>query len=124
MLNSKHSMAVGLAGILALGAASPSIAAPAVSNTVLSEAAAGDIINVRWGWRGGWRRGPGFGIGLGLALAGAALATAPYYGYAPSYAYAPAYEYAPAYTYAPVYAPAPIYFGWGWRSRREYAAGP
>jgi hypothetical protein len=125
MRNSKHLLALGLAGILALGATSPSIAAPAVANTVVSKAATGDTINVRWGWRGGWRRGSGFGIGLALGLAGAALAVpsygcpygacgGPYYGYA----------YGPAYAYAPAYAPA--YLGWGWRRQywRDYATGP
>ena len=127
MRNSKHLLALGLAGILALGATSPSIAAPAVANTVVSKAAAADIINVRWGWRGGWRRGPGFGIGLALGLVGAALAApyhscpygacgGPYYGY----------TYRPGYAYAPAYAYAPVYLGWGWRrpNSREYATGP
>src|SRR5215471_2867090 len=120
MWNSKHSLALGLAAILALGATSQSTAAPVVANTTINKAVAGDTINVRWGWRGGWGWRGRFGIGLGLGLAGAALA-APYYGCPYGACGGPYYGYAagPVYAYAPVFAYRPFYFGW--RSRREFA---
>jgi|GEM_PF-3379686 len=112
MLNSKHWLALGVAAMVALGATSQSMAAPAVPNAAIAKAASSaDTINVRWGgwgWRGGWGGwgwGPGLGVGIGLGLAATALA-GPYYGY--DYA-APAYGYA-----APAYVPT---YGWRWRHR-------
>jgi hypothetical protein len=58
MRNRKHFLALGLAGILALGATSQSIAAPAVPNIAMAKATPADTIHVQWrrgwGWRGGW----------------------------------------------------------------------
>jgi hypothetical protein len=133
VLNTRHLLVLGIAGVLGLGATSQSMAAPVIgSSAAVKAAAAGDTINVQWrrwggGWRGGWRRGwgwgPGLGVGLGLGV-GAALAgpyyydgygCGPYgacgvYGYD---AYAPAVAVVPA----PVVAvPAYSYGGaWGWR---------
>jgi hypothetical protein len=145
MLNTKHLLALGVAGVLGLGAASPSIAAPVIAGgAAIKAAAAGDTINVQWrrfgggwrggwgggwrgGWGGGWRRGwgwgPGLGVGLGLGLAGAALA-GPYYG---GYGCGPygacgVYGY-DAYAPAVAVVPGPVVVGpgygyggpWGWR---------
>src|SRR5215468_11018271 len=93
MLNRRHLLVLGIAGVLGLGGTSQSTAAPVIaSGAAVKVATAGDTTNVQWrrwgggwrgGWGGGWRRGwgwgPGLGVGLGLGLAGAAAAS-PYYG--------------------------------------------
>ena len=102
----RRGLAVGLAGAMVL--ATPSFAAPVLSNTASVKSAMTDgVVDVRW-------RGRGAAVGAGLAfgaLAGAAAlgaATAPaYYGYPyASYGY-PAYYGYPgygAYAYeSPVY---------------------
>jgi hypothetical protein len=137
MLNTRHLLVLGVAGVLGLGAASQSMAAPVTSNSAAVKAAAvSDTINVQWrrwggGWRGGWGRGwgwgPGLGVGLGLGLAGAAAA-GPYYGgygYCGPYgacggygydAYAPAVAVVPAPVVAvPAYGYGGPYYGGGWR---------
>ena len=146
MLNTRHLLVLGIAGVLGLGASSQSMAAPVIAGgAAIKAAAAGDTINVQWrrrgggwrgGWGGGWRRGwgwgPGLGVGLGLGLAGAAAA-APYYGgygYCGPYGGCGGYGYAYAPTVAVV--PAPVvavpgygygapYYGGGWR--RDYWGG-
>jgi len=86
MINRKHAIALGLAGALALSAATPSLAASVPANTAAVKAAApGATTDVRWrgGW-GGWGWGPAIGVGIGLGLAGAAYGYGygcPYYGY-------------------------------------------
>ena len=124
MWNSKRATALGLAGVLALGATTQAMAAPVSGNTVAVKAAAkGDKIDVRWG---GWGWGPGLGIGLGLAFAGAALA-APYYAYGCAYPYCGGpygYAYVPAYRYGPAYAYVPgPHYGWRWRHRHHWHHG-
>ena len=139
-----HLLVLGIAGGLALGATSQSVAAPVPgSGAAVKTAAAGDTINVQWrrwgggwrgGWGGGWRRGwgwgPGLGAGLGLGLA-AAAATAPYYGggYYGGYGCGPygacggyGYAYAPAVAVVPgpvlvgpAYGYGAPYYGGGWR---------
>jgi hypothetical protein len=84
-----------------------SLAALTLATGVLSSASAAG--NGTWrhgsgvhgGWHGGGRGGPGWGVGLGVGAlaAGAAIASAPYYGYGPGY-----YSYDPGYyTYGPTY---------------------
>lgn len=126
MLNTKYLLALGTAGMLALGATSQSMAAPIVTGAAaVKAAAADDTINVqwrRWGWRGGWGRG--LGIGLGLGLAAAALA-GPYYGgygyggygYGGPYGYA----YGPAIAVVPAYGFVRPYYGWGYGRGRSPA---
>jgi hypothetical protein len=141
MLNTRHLLVLGIAGVLGLGATSQSVAAPVIaSGAAVKAAAAGDTIDVQWrrwgggwrgGWGGGWRRGwgwgPGLGVGLGLGLAGVAAA-APYYGgygcgpYAAcggyggyGYAYAPAVAIVPAPVVAVPSGWGAPYYGGGWR---------
>ena len=70
MINRKHAIALGLAGALALSAATPSLAASVPANTAAVKAAApGATTDVRWrgGW-GGWGWGPAIGVGIGREL--------------------------------------------------------
>jgi hypothetical protein len=134
MLNTRHLLVLGIAGVLGLGATSRSMAAPVgASGAAVKAAAAGDTINVQWrrwggGWRGGgWGRGWGWGgVGLGLGLAGAAAASPYYGGYGcgpygacggyGGYAYAPAVAVVPAPVVAvPAYGYGAPYYGGGWR---------
>ena len=111
-ITKKTAVALGLAGVLALGGANAVQAASIPSQTVaVKNAAPNHIADVRW--RGGWGWGPGIGFGIAAgALAGAAFASSGYW-YGGPYAYGyPAYSYAyPAYGYAaPAYvAPYPYY---------------
>ena len=135
MLNTRHLLVLGIAGVLGLAATSQSMAGPVIGGSAaVKAAAAGDTINVQWrrwggGWRGGWRRGwgwgPGLGVGLGLGLAGAAAA-GPYYGgygcgpYGACGGYGYGYDaYAPAVAVVPgpvLVDPGYGYGGpWGWR---------
>lgn len=105
----KRSVALGLAGALALAAIVPASAAPVSGGASLASALPGHTTEqVQWRGRGrgwGWA---GAGVAAGLAI-GAIAASRPYYGYGPNYYYGP--DYAPAYAYpAPVYVePAPVY---------------
>jgi hypothetical protein len=104
-----HALALGVAGAIALSAATPSMAAPVLSSTTAVQAAtSSDVTQVRW-------RGRGAAVGVGLAagaLLGAAAAASAYnYSYYPYYygGYGgPYYAYAPAPAY--VYEPAPTYY--------------
>jgi hypothetical protein len=133
---------VGLAGALALGTVTPSMAAVPTAIAAVKAATSGNTVNVRWGWghHGGWW-GPGIGVGIGLGLLGAAaIASSPYYyggygcpygyygGYGCGYGYAgyyggygyPGYGYYGGYGY-PAYAYyARPYYGWGWRHHRHW----
>ena len=124
-------LAAGLAGAVALGAATPVIAAPVMTSTAVLKSALPAPTQVRW--RGG---GPAIagGIIAGLAVGAiAGAASAPYYGGDPYYDYGPApgpayYDYAPApgaiYVQpGPVY-PRPYYYG-GYRNWHDPAGcGP
>jgi hypothetical protein len=122
----KRSVALAIAGAMAIGVASPAWAAPVLSNTAAVKAAVpAATTDVRY-YRNGYRNNGGLIIGgLALGVIGAVAAQgyyrdrayggpygyaeAPYrggYGYGPGYGYAPAY--APAYRYAPAYG----YGGW------------
>ncbi len=113
----KHVIACGIAGALAL-AASAASAAPVPTNTAaVKSAVAGQTTQVRFWHHGFFGPGPFIG-GLALGLAGAAIA-APYYWDGPAYAYAPGPVY---YDYGYAYAPGP-YVGWGgpvWHHRHYY----
>ena len=80
----KKVLALGVAGVLTLGAAGPTMALPLGSNgdTVKQSAPDAAITDVHWHGHhhGGW----GWGLGLGAFALGAAVASAPYY-YGPSY---------------------------------------
>ena len=136
MSYTRTGIALGLAGAVALGAVTPSIAAVPTAVAAVKSAPSGSTTEVRWrggwgwrggGWRGGWW-GPGVGLGIGLGLLGAAaIASSPYYyggygcpygyygGYGCGYGYAgyygggyPAYGYGyPAYGYY-----GRPYYGW------------
>lgn len=118
-----RTIALGIAGALAL-AAVPASAAPVMSNTTALKSAVSDnVTDVRWRGRG---RGVGPGIGLGIAagaLVGAAVAGTAYgpnyYYDEPSYGsgygapvYAQPYGYDEGYVAAPTYG----YYGQGYRS--------
>src|SRR5262249_58499383 len=136
MLNTRHLVVLGLAGVLCLGATSQPMAAPVIGGgAAIKAAAAGDTISVQWrrwgggwgrgwGWRGGWGRGwgwgPGRGVGLGLGVA--AAAAAPYYGggYYGGYGCGPygacggyGYAYAPVAVVPASVVPVPAYVGYG-----------
>jgi hypothetical protein len=128
MLNTRHLLVLGIAGVFGLGAASRSIAAPVIgSGAAVKAAAAGDTINVQWrrwgggwrggwggGWGGGWRRGwgwgPGLGVGPGWGVGGG-------YGYCGPYGACGGYA-APVVAVVPapvVVVPAVPYYGGGWQ---------
>jgi hypothetical protein len=121
IMRTRHLMAVGLVGALALGTAVPASAGPLpIGNSALTTAAAPATTEIRWRGRGGGI-GPGLAFGLATgALVGAAVAGGPYgyygyggYGYGPGYVY-DAPVYAEPYAYAPVY---PGYYGGGYGYR-------
>jgi hypothetical protein len=107
-----HTIALGLAGALALGATVSASAGPFPIGTAVKDATSGSVTDVRWRGHG---IGPGIAFGLAAgALAGAAVAARPYY-YGPDYYYGgPVYD---ANVYGsggyPVYA-APGYYGYGY----------
>lgn len=102
----RRTAALGLAGALVIGFASPSVSAPVTTSTAtVKTAISSDVNDVRWrGRRGGFRRGGGgvaAGVAAGLIFGGLAAAAASrqhYYG--PGY-----YDDGPVYYYEP----APIY---------------
>ena len=110
----KRTLTLGVAGALAITAATASFAAPVPTSTVaVKDAVASQTIDVRWHrHRGFW---PGAIIGgLALGIAGAALA-APYYYDRPGYVYDyPGYYYGsgPGYYDRPAYGypPGPFYY--------------
>lgn len=100
----KSTIALGVAGALAIAAASPSWAAPVPSNTAaLKSAAPTETTDVRHFRHRGVGPGLLFG-GLALGLAGAALASPYYYDDGPGYGYGPGYyDNGPGYAYGPGY---------------------
>jgi len=108
-----RTIALGLAGALALGTVVSASAGPLPTGTASVKAAASDrVTDIRWRGRG---IGPGLAFGLAAgALAGAAVAARPYgYGYDPGYYYdAPVYA-EPYAAYEPVYPVAPTYGYYG-----------
>ena len=105
-----HTIALGLAGAVALGATVSASAGPFPIGTAVKDATSGSVTDVRWRGHG---IGPGLAFGLAAgALVGAAVAAQPYYG--PDYYYGgPVYD---PNVYGsggyPVYA-APGYYGYG-----------
>jgi hypothetical protein len=116
MSRTKNTVALGLAGALALAAASPGWAGPLpAAPEAMKAAAATTPTQVHWRHHG---FGPGAVVGgLALGLAGAALAAPYYYGPGYAYDYGPDYDYGPSYGYA--YAPGP-YWGPRWHHRHFY----
>ena len=128
-----RTIALGLAGALALGTVISASAGPLPTGTASVKAAASDrVTDIRWRGRG---IGPGLAFGLAAgALAGAAVAGRPY-GYGPGYyyeapvyaepyaAYEPAYPVAPAYGYyGNGYYGGPCYTNEGYGRRRPCSA--
>lgn len=119
-LMQKTAVALGLAGALALGATSPTLAAPLPTGTSAVKAAAPDTTtDVRW------RGGPGPWIVGGLlgAAAVGAYAYGPY-GYGYGYPYYRPYAYAAPYPYyrRPHYRHRYVRYGYGYGP--GYAYGP
>ena len=124
-------LVLGLAGVIALGAANVAQAGSIPLQTAaVKNAAADNVTEVRW--RGGWGWGPGIGFGIaGAAFAGAALASGPWYGgYYPAYSYYDPYYAAPYPYWRPrrvvvrrPYRPAHAYWG-GPDYRSAYLGGP
>jgi hypothetical protein len=101
----KNVLALGVAGAITLGAASPTMALPLASNgaAVKQSAPASATTDVRWRGRGwGWA-----GVGLGAFALGAAVGSGYPYGYG-YYDYGPRY-YGPA--YYGYYNQDPYYYG-------------
>ena len=96
-LTMKNVLALGLAGAVTLGAASPTMALPlgSIGEAVKQAAPDAAITDVHWRGHG---RGWGWGIGLGAFALGAAVASGYPYGYGP-YSYGPAYGYYDPYYY-------------------------
>src|SRR4051812_45050198 len=105
----ERTIALGLAGALALASVVSASAGPLPTGTASVKSAASDrVTDVYWRNRGGFGIGPGLAFGLAAgALAGAAVAGRPYgygYGYGPGYyyeapVYAEPYAYGPGYGY-------------------------
>jgi hypothetical protein len=114
----KLTIALTVAGAIAVTAFTPAAAGPIPTMTAaVAQAAPDHTIDVYW--RGGWRGyGPGLAFGLAAgAIAGAAIA-APYYGGGSTYYYGapmPSYYsrpvYAAPYAYGPPVYAAPVYGG-------------
>src|SRR5258708_39723148 len=113
-----QTIALGLAGALALGATVSATAGPfPIGTAAVKDAASAKVTDIRWRGRG---IGPGLAFGLAAgALAGAAVAARPYgpdYYYAPGPVYADPYAYdtGPTYDTGPAYV-APGYYNYGYR---------
>ena len=103
-----QTIALGLAGVLALG--TTAFAGPIPTGTAaVKQAASGNVSEIRWRGHG---IGPGLAFGLAAgALAGAAVASRPY---GPDYYYGGP-VYGDPYVYdAPVYAPGYSGYGYGY----------
>jgi hypothetical protein len=89
----KNVLALGVAGAITLGAASPTTALPLASNGAAVKQSAPGAATTEVRWRRGW----GWGLGIGAFALGAGVVGAyPYYGpyYGPAYpAYGPYYGY-------------------------------
>jgi hypothetical protein len=109
MSSRKTGIALGLAGVVALSAITPSMASMPTAVAAIKTTPSTNTIDVRWGW---W---PGIGVGIGLGLLGAAIASPYYYGYGyPGYAgYYGAYGY--PYGYSGGYGYPYAYGGYGYR---------
>ena len=96
-LTMRNALALGVAGAITLGAASPTMALPLGSGgeTVKQSAPDATVTDVRW------RRGWGWGVGLGAFALGAAVASGYPYAYDPYPRYY-SYYYDPYYTDGPV----------------------
>jgi hypothetical protein len=81
MSSRKTGIALGLAGVVALSAITPSMASMPTAVAAIKTMPSTNTIDVRWGW---W---PGIGVGIGLGLLGAAIASPYYYGYGYPYGY-------------------------------------
>ena len=111
----RSAIALGLAGALTVGAASPSLSGPLPTVTASVAAAAPDhVTDVYWRHRGwGWGGAAFGGLALGLIGAGIAASAYPRYYYYDPYPY-PYYGYYGPYAYAP----RPYYYGSRWRYHR------
>jgi hypothetical protein len=104
----KNVLALGVAGAIALGAASPTMALPLASNAAAVKQSAPGSATTEVRWRRGW----GWGLGLGgFALGAAAVGAYPYYGYGYGPAYAP--YYGPQYGYYDPYEGQRCWRRWG-----------
>jgi hypothetical protein len=104
-------LALSIAWTMATGiVAQPASAAPVLSNAaVVKQAAANDVIEVRWRGRRGSGAAVAAGVIGGLIIGGIAAATAPRY-YYDDYYYGPGYYGPPPV----VYGPAPVYGNLAW----------
>ena len=84
----KNMLALGVAGAITLGAASPTTALPLASNGAALKQSAPGAATTEVRWRRGW----GWGVGLGAFGLGLAAGAYPYYG--PGY-YGPGPYYGP-----------------------------
>ncbi len=101
-LTMKNVLALGVAGAITLGAASPTMALPLASNRAAVKQSAPGPATTEVRWRRGW----GWGVGLGALALGAAVAS--------GYPYGP--YYGPAYpAYGPYYGYYDPYYGRCWR---------
>ena len=92
-LTMKNVLALGVAGAITLGAASPTMALPLASNGIAVKQSARESAASEVRWRRGW----GWGAGVGAFALGAAVASG--YPYGPSYYDGPYYGYYDPYYY-------------------------
>jgi len=92
-LTMKNVLALGVAGAITLGAASPTMALPLASNGTAVKQSAPESAATEVRWRRGW----GWGVGVGAFALGAAVASG--YPYGPSYYDGPYYGYYDPYYY-------------------------
>ena len=97
-LTMKNVLALGVAGAITLGAASPTMALPLASNGTAVKQSAPESAATEVRWRRGW----GWGVGVGAFALGAAVASGypygayydgPYYGYYDAPYYGARYSY-------------------------------
>ena len=110
-LTMKSALALGVAGAITLGAASPTMALPLGSNGTVVKQSAPESATTEVRWRRGW----GWGVGLGAFALGAAAASAyPYYYDGGPYGYYDGPYYGARYSsYDPYYDGARCWRRWG-----------
>jgi hypothetical protein len=120
-------LSLGLAGVLALGAATPTMAAPISSNTPAAKAGSAQVTQVQWDGRAhrGYHRGYYRGYrGPAAAAAGIGFAAGALVGTAASIATLGAYDPYGAYAYDPDYYGQPTYYGPRARVGTTYDGSP